>query len=56
MPETARLILVLGMHRSGTSAWARALRVRIREEVSDEALRRSLIEHASEDKQDRYNR
>lgn len=27
MPETARLILVLGMHRSGTSAWARALRV-----------------------------
>jgi hypothetical protein len=27
MTQTAQLILVLGMHRSGTSAWARALRV-----------------------------
>ena len=47
---------VSGCDRDAIVDRARALRVRIREEVSDEALRRSLIEHASEDKQDRYNR
>ena len=47
---------VSGCDRDAIIDRARALRVRIREEVSDDALRRSLIEHAPQDKQDRYNR
>lgn len=47
---------VSGCDRDGIVERARALRTRIREQVRDEALRRSLIESASQDERDRYNR
>lgn len=47
---------VSGVDRDGIVERARALRMRIRENVQDEALRRSLIENATQDERDRYNR
>lgn len=47
---------VSGCDRDGIIDRARALRARLREQTSDEELLRSLIEHATQDKRDRYNR
>lgn len=47
---------VSGVDRDGIVERARALRQRIRKEGADEARHRALVEHASQDKRDRYSR
>lgn len=47
---------VSGCDRDGIIDKARALRTRLRKDVENDALHRTLVERATQDKRDRYNR
>ncbi len=47
---------VSGCDRDGIVETARKLRERIRGEAQDDALRKEILDHATEDERDRYNR